>query len=657
MRRTALLLALAACGVRTPPAVDVDAILRAKGPVAARFDLEAAVLAEPRDVGAHLALAALADKLGRPSEAIAQLEIVENLGGPLGIRWHADDRARLARLIAARGETRLARGAASAAADLERARGLGARIDDGLRRRARIAAATVALRHIDAGVREQGRRALAIEDEPQWRGARPIATAADRGAFGAWLWSVGAKRGAWIELAAWHDHTPAPREPRLEAAYASARTWWTPVDGRAPDADDLAGPERCRFGACSAAEVVARDDGAELHALLGSQLRTREPAEVVAWIQVGLRAALRGEGAWGAIVRMHVDLPPDGDTALPPAYRTILARLADRPASAIPPPGTLPIDRLVAAATRALAGEPVDQLRAALGPLAASGDGATLIGQFEPIDRVDDPRAAAIVLAVGARVEGAPPAAALRPLVVAFRRDPAIAERLGRDLVATAADAAVAHAALGALFEALDDPARARLAWQAAVDASPEPAFVQGLAEIQARAGDPDAAMVTATKAAAASGDPAVSWMAVARALHAAGSDVVALDAARSALDLASADTFAAALDVASDASRALGREVQVADLARMRTPAGAPNPDDPTDVAAALAAHRETPSSATLARLWVASRWNPRDVASRAAILDATPATDARQAAVIAELVRLAGDRALATAALQALR
>ena len=655
MRRAVLLLALTACGVRTPAAVDVDALLRAKGPEAARFDLEAAVLAEPRDVGAHLALAAVADRLGRPSEAIDQLEIVGNLGGPLGIRWHAEDRARLARLLAARGTARLARGAASAAADLERARSLGAPVDAALLRRAHIAAAIADLRHVDAGVRERGKRLLAFEDEPQWRGARPIATLADRGAFGAWLWSVGAKRGAWIELAAWHDRTPAPRDPQLEVVYASARAWWTPVDG--PPADVLAGPERCRVGGCSAAEVVARDDAAELHAMLGSTVRTREPAEVVAWLQLGLRAALRGEGAWGPIVRAHVDvagLVADGAPDIPAAYRPILARIADRPAPPIPPPGTLPIDRLVAAASRALAGEPLEQLRAALGPLAASPDGAALLGLFEPLAPVTDPRATAIVRVAIARVAGAP--TALLPTVLAFRRDPAIAERLGRDLVATAADAAVAHATLGALFEALGDPARARLAWQAAVDASPEPAFVQGLAEIQARAGDPDAAMVTATMAAAASGDPAVSWLAVARALHAAGSDVIALDAARSALDLASAETFGDAVDVAIDASRALGRDAQVADLVRMH-PVAPSSVDDPTDAQAALAAYRDAPSSATLARLWVASRWNPRDVASRAAILEATAVGEARHTAVVAELVQLAGDRALGRAALAALR
>src|SRR6185436_11931608 len=121
----------------------------------------------------------------------------------------------------------------------------------------------------------------------------------------------------------------------------------------------------------------------------------------------------------------------------------------------------------------------------------------------------------------------------LRAIAVAYRRDPAIAERLGRDGVAGATDAAAMHATLGALFDALGDPARARAEWQAAVDASPEPRFVRGLAEAQARQGDPDAALISATTAAAASGDAAVVWTSVARLLALAGKYVHALEAAR----------------------------------------------------------------------------------------------------------------------------
>ncbi len=666
MRRLLFVLAIAGCGVRTPPRVDVDAILHAKGPEAARFDLEAAVLAEPRDVGAHLALAALADKLGRPTEAMEQLEIVGNLGGPLGIRWHAEDRARLGRLTAARGEARLARGAGTAAADLERARSLSASVTDEVLQRARIAAAIADVRHVDVGVRERGQRTLAFVDRPEWRGARPNATLAERAAYGAWLWTIGAKRGAWGELSAWHDATPAPRDPQLEAAYFSVRTWWTPIDAPAPDAAMLAGPDRCRYGACLASEVADRDDPAELHALLESPGRTREPHEVAAWIELGLRAALRGQGSWGAIVRAHVDgeaIAAAGYPGLLPPHRDAFARFTDAPVPSFRAPVVGPdkvraeaaqVGRthVVAAADAVLRGSP-EMIAQALPEL----DGAALGALFEPRAPIADPLATAVVLATRARVDGAPPVAQLAPIVSAFHRDPAIAERLGRDLVAAAVDPAIVHAALGALFEALGDPARARRAWQAAVDSSPEPAFLQGLAESQARAGDPDAALVTATAAAAASGDPGVSWLAVARALDETGSYSSALEAARSAIDLATADTIDAALGLAIDASRALGRDAQVAQLEARRGAMPQLHPEDPTDIVTALAAYRVAPTGATLAHLWVASRWNPRDVASRAAILVGTATTDPRHTAVVAELVGLAGDRSLAADALHALR
>ena len=220
---------LASCGVRAPAPIDVAALLRDRGPTEARRDLVIRVAAEPRDVAARLALARLADQLQRPSEAIEQLDAVVALGGPAGVRWHDDDRARLARLIAARGRVRLTRGAASALVDLERAKQLGAEIGDTELHRARVAGAIVALHHSDAEMRETGRRILASEaasstasaptpgaaaigaadagaanvgaaeideaDRVAWAGARPGASADERGRFGAWLWRVGARRG------------------------------------------------------------------------------------------------------------------------------------------------------------------------------------------------------------------------------------------------------------------------------------------------------------------------------------------------------------------------------------------------------------------------------------------------------------------------------
>ncbi|HET9620396.1 MAG TPA: hypothetical protein VFP84_03440, partial [Kofleriaceae bacterium] len=230
---------------------------------------------------------------------------------------------------------------------------------------------------------------------------------------------------------------------------------------------------------------------------------------------------------------------------------------------------------------------------------------------------------------------------------------------------------------LAALFDALGDPARARTAWQAAVDASAEPGFLAGLAEAQARQGDGDAALISATTAAAASGDPGVVWAAVARALAETGKYVHALEAARSAIDLASPDTLDLALDAAITASAALGRAEQVAELAARRArfarghvpdPASDPaaaaasesaSERDPTDARAALAAYRQHPTSGTIARMWVAARWNPRAVDLRAALLAATTRDDPRHAVIVSELVELAGDRdpTLRHAAVAALR
>jgi len=84
-----------------------------------------------------------------------------------------------------------------------------------------------------------------------------------------------------------------------------------------------------------------------------------------------------------------------------------------------------------------------------------------------------------------------------------------------------------------------------------------------------------------------------------------------------------------------------------------------APRDGDPPDAAAALAAHRARPTDATAARLWIASRGSPRDVASRAALRAALAADDPRRRAIEAELVALAADRdpVRARAAVDALR
>jgi hypothetical protein len=670
-----MLACVAACGIRAPGRVDVETLVRTRGPVEARRDLQIEILAHPRDVGARLALAALDDKLGRPSEAIEQLETVSGLGGPLGPRWHEDDRARLGRLLAARGRLRLGRGAVSALEDLKRARGFGAPIEDAELTRARIAVATADLRHVDAGIRARGRGVLAeLASSPladtSWAGAKPHATAGDRGAFGTWLWAQGAKRAAWEELDAWHQ--AAADKQRFQPAYLRAFAWWSPIDAPPPPVSELVGPERCRFTAapsCEPATLIASDglDSDAIRALLAAPITpTANAADATAWAAITLAQALRGEGGWGAALAARVDLRKLDIKALPPYVRPIFARLVGRSEPGVDDPALVelrPYERLVVAAERVLDGAAVAQVRIALGEVAATDPGKAVLGIAEPHADVvpGEPLAAATSAHVVARGHVLP---ALAAILAAYRRDTSIADRLALDAVAESPDAASAHAALGALFQALADPARARAAWQAAVAASPEPAFTRGLAEAIARAGDPDAALIATTTAAAASGDPAVVWVAVARALEGVGSDVHALEAARIALDLAGPNAAADALDVAIAASRALGRTPQADALAARRARiAPPPSPehgdDDPTDAPAALAAYTRYATGSTVARMWVASRWNPRDVPIRAALLSAVALDDPRRRVIIAELVALAGDRDpdLGRAAIKALR
>lgn len=518
---------LAGCGVRAPARIDVEALVRAKGTVVARGDLEVHLLDTPRDVQGHLALAELADRTGRSTQAIDELEAVLRLGGPIGTRWHPRDRARLARLLAARGRVRLARNSAAAREDLVRARSFGAAISTEELDRARAAIAVVRLRHVDAKERAAGQAELAALAgapfaDPSWLGAKPAPVPLDRGRFGVWLWEHGARRAAWEALRGWFETTAARTGPEL-ATYERARAWWTPVDDAA---------------------------------------RAVEPAT----------------------------MPPSA-----PAPSVGLA------------PG--------------VAGDPLAEALAA--HLASRG-----LARL-PVVR----------------------------LLRAYRRDPAIADRLARDLVAAAVDAAIVHAALGALFDALGDPARARIAWQAASTLDPSPEFIASLAEAMARGSDPDAAMVHGTVAAAASGDPARVWVSLAQVLVDSGREVHALEAARSAIDLAGPETIGSALEVAIAASRGLGRLDQARVLsARRQRWLGAPaaesvqggeGPSVPPALAVALAQH------------WVTTRAHPRDADGRAALLALLERDDPRRATVIAELVALAGDPSpeVARRALAALR
>ncbi len=657
LRASILVVVLAGC-IRAPARLDVAALVAQRGPIEARHDLEIRIVNDPRDLQAHLALAALAEQQQRPSQAIAVLEHVIVVGGPIGTRWHADDRARLARLVLARGQERLARGAPTALADLERARSLGAVVGDDDLGAARVALAVVELRHVDAAVRARGKRRFAATTDQAVpdlvvRGASDRATPAQRGAFGVWLWSAGARRAAWEELDAWHASKLA--DPELTTAYLDARAWWQPIwsgEAPVPDAADLVGPERCRLVACRARDI-AGDADAE-RAFVGSpHPRIADPIDAAAVIAIALRDSVRtGEGFGRAIAR-HVDLVAlagsDPQHPFPEVARQARAVFARLIGSAAPIPTDAELatadERTAAAAARALAGLPIGdsdvvaQLAASDTPDAPAADATA--------SDVDDPLATAVAAAVARVLPRGANGVAIARIVAGYRRDPAIADRLARDAVAESDDAALGEALVGATFDALGDPARARTAWQAAVDAAAEPRFQAGLALAIARAGDGDAALVAATAAAAASGDPAVVWLAVARALAGVGKPVHAIEAARYAIELADAGVAIGALDVAAAASRVLGRDAQADAFAARRaklSPEVAPNDDDPTDAIAAVAAYRRFQTATTIARLWVASRWSRADAASRVALLAALEPSDARRTVIRAELVRLAG-------------
>lgn len=649
---------LAGC-VSAPRPLDIEGMVKAKGPLVARQDLEVRVLSSPRDVQLRLGLARLAAGANRPAQALAELEAVIRIGGPLGTRWHDEDRATFARLLAARGRVRLARGAATALEDLTRAREFGAAVEGRELERAKAAVALAQLRHVDAKERTRGRQGLAalagspIAD-PSWIGAKAQPVPRDRGEFGVWLWERGAKRAAYEALREWFATTGAKGGP-IHDAYLRALAWWTPIDLPPPSPPDLVGAERCRFaGAPRCAPPDVLDDPAAAAALLTSPVAAwSSDVDAGAWLALTLGAALRGEAGWGEAAARRIDLAGTKPGAIAPYARGVAARLAGKRDAGVGDAalGELrPSQRLVVAAGRVLDGESPARVRAALGALEGSPDGIALMRIIAPAAPApfEDPHVAALGAYLHVRhLDGLPLAA----LLAAYRTNPGRADTLAADAVAEATDAAPIQAALGALFDVLGDPARSRAAYQAAVDGSPEPAFIAGLAVAMARANDPDAAMVQATTAAAASGDPAVVWVALARALDDIGKHVHALEAARSAIDLAGPEMIGPALDVAIAASRALRRDAQVAALIERRHVVAAPvridrGIDDPTDATAAVAAAPKLPAVVAIARMWIASRWNPRDVPIRAALLAAIAADDPRRTTLVTELVALAGDR-----------
>lgn len=690
-------------------------------PRAARREaLIARVLTSPDDVAAWLELSAEEDRAGRPSAALDALEQAALHRAPLGRDLGEADRQRQARLLAARGRVRLGRGAASALADLERAKEGGAAVTAEELLAAEVAAALAEARHSDKARRSQGLRRLAAlagrgGEAAIARGEAEKADVAARVRWASWLWRRGAKRAAYDRLSALQQQHLAPEkaarfDDETVALWAEVWAWWSPSwrgASSGPPKEWRRGERRCALVAlpqaqelqCSPQDVLtggARSSLAERDVLRLpiDRLQPLRPGSdhrnaLVLMIVRGFLEGLLDDAP--RQLQRHLDVPyaaTSSDAARPSlAVRALLLRLAGDPdaaealrrADAAPPATTAerlllayehlvrgeaaPAQELLSAIEAGEAGAPaVLRLRAVAsalsGPLAGPLSGP-LAAPGPALAEVAD--AAAVRAALTAADPASAGAPRLLEIAASYRRDVAVARRKAADFVAQSDDAAAAHAQLGALYLLLDDPASARAAWRAAVDRSAEPAFLQGLAVACAAAKDPDAALLFMTSAAAASGDPTPVLLDVAEELLRAGSATHALEAAKSALALAPLPLYGDALDVALRAARALDRR---ADVAALRT-LGAATEAAPSlgDASSASSVERaldaNSPDLPDL--LWLATRWQPRAVSLRAQLLARLPLGDPRRAVLVDELAALAGDpdrprRAAAVAALRAL-
>ena len=241
--------------------------------VARREQLRVLVAGDPGNYKAQRELAAIELALDRRGAALVALEAVERTGGPLGPRWLPAERSTYASLLLARAEVRVARGAASAFDDVKHAESLGAKPPQQLRTAAVIATAVASLRSSDRKRRVEGAQHLARWADAAAVDERTIATSGTDsnveaasevpasvirealrktpdmdalGLYAAWLWDVGAKRGAvdafeqWRELVAAHpaqlsSDTLALEKRGLIFERADAAAAWWQAEVRLPD--------------------------------------------------------------------------------------------------------------------------------------------------------------------------------------------------------------------------------------------------------------------------------------------------------------------------------------------------------------------------------------------------------------------------------------
>lgn len=642
--------------------------------------------------GRLLAARGRARLLRGAASALADLQKAEAAGAPV------DDSELLAAEVAAALAEARHSDARRRAAGLSRLRQLGERGGSAAIARGALATASAAERTAwaawlwERGAKRAAHDVLAALGAPSGAGQPPAL-----GDAAAELW---AEASAWWRPS-WRRLAPIPAVPRSAARRCAVVPLMDPA-GAAPFA-------------CAPSQVVsagARSTAEERDVLAlpleGAGPRPWPTADSDALVIMLVRGYLEGQlddpaPALLRLIDLRKDLRQDlrqdlrptagGAEAAHQAGRALLLRLAGdaaaaeaalRQADAAPPATTS--ERLVLAyehlvrrdvagalpllpsAGEEAAAPAVLRLRAVADALSAAPPGGEVSAARVDLPAVADRAAVRAALAATAWLDPSASGAELAErgdlllaIAARYRGDVAVARRRAADFVATSADAAAAWAQLGALYLLLDDPASARAAWQAAAERSAEPGFVQGLALAAAAAKDPDAALVFMTSAAAASGDPAVVLLDVAEELLRAGSPVPALQAAHSAIELAPRERYAAALDVAVRAARALDRREELAALGQLGAATAAPpSAFDPSSAAAmALASAAEVPRLEEL--LWIATRWNPRSAALRGQLLARLPGRDARRAVLIEELAALAGDaerprRAAAVAALRAL-
>lgn len=599
----ALLLSLAiATGCRAH--VDVGGLERRLGPDGAADALTLRLAADPRDAAAWRALAIVETDRGRPGAALVAFERAAALGAPFRAGLDDGDARRLAVLVIARAEARVARRSPGADADVARAIALGAAVDPTLRARAALLAIAGDLAHVDPRRRDAGAARLATIDPGLAGGLAADASDADVAATAAWLRDAGARRLAFAILDRRVEDTrgrgarPA-FTPATWATWLALRRWWSGTDDPIDQVtlDEL----RARGVATCAYARGPRDPGCDVVATAGSAdlagavwepalvdawqrdgWRATDADQAMAWMIVAARAVGRGQlPSWEHAVRAHVDVAAIAGTPGLPAWAGAALEVADGAAVALPAVDAPP-------AIVALAAERARTDAAAGWPA----------------------RVAAVV------AEGAE-AGALAEVVRAYARDPALADRRAEVVAATALDVAAIAPRLARTFALLGDPARARAWWQRGFDASPEePALALGLALAAAGTGDGPAALQLVIRAAAGSGDAAATLYAAARGLAAAGLTLDALAVARQAIEQAAPGDEDAPADLAAALLRQLGRDRNAAEVTRL---VALPGTGDLTAVAVEADRLARAATPAALARWATLARADDPAVVQRA--------------------------------------